>query len=163
LLQFSSDLAPERQASGTLAVARLAQQLQRLTADAQAAQAESLRTELQLDPPHLGRVNVQLALQGSAVAVQLNAAGNSARRELRESLAAIRQGLVEAGLEITDITIVEQSAEPHSGDGSGQPGNTGAGTPLDRAAQSHAGPAVAGQVLWQGLLAEQLAAQSNAA
>jgi flagellar hook-length control protein FliK len=123
-----------------------------------------VRAQLQLDPPNLGRVQVSLAVQGNTVALQLSTSNLNARRELRESLAALKQSLTEAGLQVTDIEIVAQASQPGAAgeeQGGAEQGFQGSELSFDAAKQR--GDSSQIQAVWQGMLAQQLATPLSAA
>ncbi len=160
LAQFSAIRQPEGTASQVVSAVTLAR-ISELGSEARKAGNGEYRATLRLDPPNLGRVDVNILVQGNSVAMQLSSNNGQARRELRESAAALRQSLTEAGLSVADIEIVELAAQPagtdtSGGRGEGEAQRHSAAQEHQQWQERHMAGALAGHYEWQGLLASQL-------
>gem|GEM_PF-2295928 len=62
---------------------------------------------LDLNPPSLGKMFVNISVRGDAVAMQLAVAANVPKEQLKDSMDALRQSLEEAGLYVVELQIVE--------------------------------------------------------
>jgi flagellar hook-length control protein FliK len=62
---------------------------------------------LDLNPPSLGKMFVNISVRGDAVAMQLAVAANVPKEQLKDSMNALRQSLEEAGLYVVELQIVE--------------------------------------------------------
>jgi flagellar hook-length control protein FliK len=76
-------------------------------ANAARSQGDGLyRTTLDLNPPSLGRMSVNIAVRGDNVALQLAVASSVPREQLKGNLAALQQSLEEAGLNVVELKVV---------------------------------------------------------
>jgi flagellar hook-length control protein FliK len=83
-----------------------------------AVKAGDRQVELQLDPPHLGRLRIRLELEGQHVSATLVTQTEAARALLMNQSADLQKSLAEQGLTLTafDITLEGRQARPdHEG------------------------------------------------
>jgi len=79
------------------------------------------QARLNLNPPHLGEMFVNISVRGDAVALQMCVVSTVPREQLKDSLDALRQSLEEAGLYVTELRVEQvDSGRDESGDGSQQ-------------------------------------------
>ncbi len=76
------------------------------------------RAEIMLDPPQLGRVDVQLVMQGDRAQLVFAADTPLSRELLEQSLPRLREMMAEAGIELTDVNVgSRQRQAPEQGSG----------------------------------------------
>jgi hypothetical protein len=85
----------------------LAQQLMERAQEARSSGNGLFNARLDLNPPSMGRVAVNIAVQGDSVALQLAVMSQVPREQLKDSLAQLRESLEASGLTVSDLTIVE--------------------------------------------------------
>jgi flagellar hook-length control protein FliK len=61
---------------------------------------------LDLNPPSLGRISVNISVRGDSVALQLAVASTAPREQLKGNLAALQRSLEEAGLHVVELKVV---------------------------------------------------------
>lgn len=61
---------------------------------------------LDLNPPSLGRMSVNIAVRGDSVALQLAVASSAPREQLKGNLAALQRSLEDAGLHVIELQVV---------------------------------------------------------
>ncbi len=99
------------------------QTIERQLADAiQAHQTEvdqhgEARLEVLLNPPDLGRVWIRLARTADGIAAHLSVQNLDVQSALQTHLDAIRQGLVQAGVPLTDFQLARHDADRSFADG----------------------------------------------
>jgi hypothetical protein len=111
LLQFIDAPLQVRPYAG-LQYLELTQQLMEQAAQARAAGSGLYSARLDLNPPHLGQMYVNIAVHGDTVAMQLAVVSGLPKEQLRESLNALRESLVEAGLEVVELRVVTLDDQP---------------------------------------------------
>lgn len=114
LLQFASSQAATQPYTG-LQYAELTQQLLAETAQARAAGNGLYHARLELNPPELGQMYVNISVRGETVSLQLAVVSAAPREQLRESLNQLHQSLAEAGLDVVELRVVtldEQQDQP---------------------------------------------------
>jgi flagellar hook-length control protein FliK len=74
--------------------------------------------QLELDPPALGKVYVNIAVRGETVSLQLAVLSPASKEQLAAGSAQLRQSLQDAGLNVADMRIV--SLDPEERDASGE-------------------------------------------
>jgi flagellar hook-length control protein FliK len=72
---------------------------------------------LRLDPPELGKLNLQLTVRGQEVSVVLKAENADAGRMLQENLHQLRQTLEDQGLKVGKMEVQTQLSDGNSGQG----------------------------------------------
>lgn len=105
LMQFSSRELTLRPYAG-LEFHELAGRLLEHAAAARSQGDGLYRLTLELNPPSLGRMSVNIAVRGDNVALQLAVASAVPREQLKGNLAALRQSLEEAGLNVVELRVV---------------------------------------------------------
>lgn len=72
---------------------------------------------LRLDPPELGKLNLQITVRGQEVSVALKAENADAGRMLQENLHQLRQTLEDQGLKVGKMEVQTQLSNGNSGQG----------------------------------------------
>jgi flagellar hook-length control protein FliK len=81
----------------------------RLLEQATAARAKgdgTYQATLDLNPPSLGRMSVNISVRGDSVALQLSVASGAPREQLASNLASLQRSLEEAGLHVVELQVV---------------------------------------------------------
>ncbi|MBR0565920.1 flagellar hook-length control protein FliK [Azoarcus sp. L1K30] len=89
--------------------------------------AES-KAELVLTPPHLGKVEVSINLNGDQTTAQFVAATQSARDALEQAMPRLREILAQSGISLGQANVSTSGDQQASGDERGRGGNRGSGT-----------------------------------
>lgn len=99
-----------------------------------AQRADSAR--LHLEPPQLGRIEIDIRQQGGALQVQLSASNDDVRQQLRQIAEPLRHELVQrhAG----DVSVQVASGAQAAGDGRGRDGAAAGGQPQQNGQQRDA-------------------------
>ena len=99
-----------------------------------AQRADSAR--LHLEPPQLGRIEIDIRQQGGALQVQLSASNDEVRQQLRQIAEPLRHELVQrhAG----DVSVQVASGAQAAGDGRGRDGAAAGGQPQSNGQQRDA-------------------------
>ena len=99
-----------------------------------AQRADSAR--LHLEPPQLGRIEIDIRQQGGALQVQLSASNDDVRQQLRQIAEPLRHELVQrhAG----DVSVQVASGAQAAGDGRGRDGAAAGGQPQSNGQQRDA-------------------------
>jgi flagellar hook-length control protein FliK len=111
LLQFIDAPLQVRPYAG-LQYLELTQQLMAEAARARAAGSGLYSARLDLNPPELGQMFVNIAVRGDTVAMQLAVVSGTPKEQLRESLNALRESLAEAGLDVVELRVVTLDDQP---------------------------------------------------
>ena len=99
------------------------------------------RVSLQLDPPELGRLRVQMQIRGADVIARFETQTDAARLWLEQSLGHLREGLSSGGIRLVEATVETHGSEGEAPGGqTGEPGQFTAGNDSG-AGQSHDQPA----------------------
>ena len=77
------------------------------------------RFTLQLNPVHLGALEIQVATRDNETSITLVANQMVAKEMLEQSLVRLRQGLQDSGVNITDIAVKYETSEENSNTNSG--------------------------------------------
>lgn len=120
LMQFSGREFEMRPLGG-MEFRELAARLMDQAESARSAGNGTYQATLDMDPPNLGRVSVNIAVRGETVALQLAVASSAPREQLRQGLAALQQSLEAAGLKVLGMKVVtvDPDASGSAGYGSG--------------------------------------------
>ena len=86
--------------------------------------AES-KAELVLTPPHLGKVEVSINLNGDQTTAQFVAATQSARDALEQAMPRLREILAQSGISLGQANVSTSGEQQASGDDHGQRGGRG--------------------------------------
>jgi flagellar hook-length control protein FliK len=86
--------------------------------------AES-KAELVLTPPHLGKVEVSINLNGDQTTAQFVAATQSARDALEQAMPKLREILAQSGISLGQANVSTSGEQQASGDDRGQRGGRG--------------------------------------
>jgi flagellar hook-length control protein FliK len=86
--------------------------------------AES-KAELVLTPPHLGKVEVSINLNGDQTTAQFIAATQSARDALEQAMPRLREILAQSGISLGQANVSTSGEQQTSGDDRGQRGGRG--------------------------------------
>lgn len=78
---------------------------------------------LDLNPPNLGKMFVNISVRGDAVALQIAVASTVPKEQLKDSLEALRQSLEEAGLYVVELQVHEISGDEHGSHSQQQSGS----------------------------------------
>lgn len=89
---------------------------------------ESSSAELILTPPHLGRVEVQLTVDGNQTSAQFVAATPAARDALEQALPKLREFLADAGINLSQASVGSESSRNGSSEHGAAGGRRGAGS-----------------------------------
>ncbi|WP_162299785.1 flagellar hook-length control protein FliK [Marinospirillum perlucidum] len=92
--------------------------------------------EMRLDPPDLGKMKIQLRVQGDQASVVFQSPNAQARDLMENALPRLREMMEEQGLSLTDASVSEES---YSGDGEQQEGEAGSGSSQGLAGDTGAG------------------------
>lgn len=87
------------------------------------------RAELSLNPPHLGKLEVVVTVQGSDASALFVSASAQVRDSLEQALPRLREVLAEAGINLGRADVSADSPGGEHGDGSGRRRAAWAGTP----------------------------------
>ena len=79
--------------------------------------------EINLSPPHLGKISVRIALQNDQASIVLNSSTPEVREAMETSLDRLNSLLSEAGLTLADASVADQSQHQESSESS-KPSNT---------------------------------------
>ena len=74
------------------------------------------QARLQLDPPHLGRVDVWLDLEGGDAKLHLGAQQSQVREALEAVLPRLRDALAQQGMDLTDASVSDSGQDQPSAD-----------------------------------------------
>jgi hypothetical protein len=105
LMQFSSrefELKPYTGLEFHELTARLLEQ----TASARSSGDGVYQASLDLNPPGLGRMSVNIAVHGESVSLQMAIASTVPKEQLRGSLQALQRSLEEAGLHVVELKVL---------------------------------------------------------
>ncbi|MBN2080660.1 flagellar hook-length control protein FliK [bacterium] len=105
-LQFTGTTFEISQYTG-LQYLELAERIQEQVAQARSAGNGLYNAHLNLNPPSLGKMFVNISVRGEAVALQIAVASTVPREQLKDSLDALRQSLEDSGLYVVDLMVVE--------------------------------------------------------
>lgn len=88
--------------------------------------------QLELDPPALGKLFINVLVRGDNVAIQVAAVSPASREQLQAGAAQLRQGLIDSGLNVAEMRIVtldpdDSESGPGHGGASQQQGQSGQG------------------------------------
>jgi flagellar hook-length control protein FliK len=120
LMQFSGSRFEVIPFSG-LQYLELAERVMGRVAGAKASGNGNYHARLDLNPPNLGKLVVNISVRGDSVALQLACLSNVPKEQLKDSLEALRQSLEDAGLNVTELRIDEVDAdEERNSGGQGQ-------------------------------------------
>ncbi len=109
------------------------------------------RVTLQLSPPELGRLRVQMQIRGSDLTASFDTENEAAQTLLQNSLPQLRQALASQGLRLVDASVQIQGGAAHqlggqsggsSGAGNFGPGTQTGGRQTASGGQQHYGQAV---------------------
>jgi len=114
LMQFSGRTFDTRPYAG-LQFRDAAGQLLNQVLDAQRAGDGVYRATLELHPPDLGRINVQILVRGENVSLQLAVASPLRKEQLKEGLSALQRSLEDAGLNVTELKVVTVDPDRRNG------------------------------------------------
>jgi flagellar hook-length control protein FliK len=110
LLQFTSPV-PQPDYSGALRAAL--GRINELVQHYKAAGEGLYNAQLELDPPALGKLFINVLVRGDNVAIQVAAVSPASREQLQAGAAQLRQGLIDSGLNVAEMRIV--SLDPEDG------------------------------------------------
>ena len=79
--------------------------------------------EINLSPPHLGKISVRITLQNDQASIVLNSSTPEVREAMETSLDRLNSLLSEAGLTLADASVADQSQHQESSESS-KPSNT---------------------------------------
>jgi flagellar hook-length control protein FliK len=99
-----------------------------------AQRADSAR--LHLEPPQLGRIEIDIRQQGGALQVQLSASNDDVRQQLRQIAEPLRHELVQR--HSGDVSVQVASGAQAAGDGRGRDGAAAGGQPQSNGQQRDA-------------------------
>jgi len=106
LMQFTGNTFEVSQYTG-LQYLELAAQIQEQVAQARSVGNGLYNAHLNLNPPSLGKMFVNISVRGEAVALQIAVASTVPREQLKDSLDALRQSLEDSGLYVVELMVVE--------------------------------------------------------
>jgi hypothetical protein len=116
LMQFSGSRFEVMPFSG-LQYLELAERVMDRVAGAKASGNGNYHARLNLNPPNLGKLVVNISVRGDSVALQLACLSNVPKEQLKDSLEALRQSREEAGLNVTELRIAEVDADEERNSG----------------------------------------------
>lgn len=70
--------------------------------------------EMRLDPPNLGRVRIQIRMQGKQASVNISAANPQAKELLEDALPKLKALLGEEGIDLADAQIFDSSSQENN-------------------------------------------------
>jgi len=105
LMQFSGRTFDARPYAG-LQFRAAAGQILNQVLDSQRAGDGVYRATLELHPPDLGRINVQILVRGESVSLQIAVASPPRKEQLKDGLSALQRSLEDAGLNVTELKVV---------------------------------------------------------
>ena len=108
MLQFTQPETPVSQFT-SLNYLDLAQRVMDEAAQARQSGDGVYTAKLNLNPPNLGQLSVNIAVHGETVALQLAVASSAPKSKLDDSLAQLKQSLEDAGLEVVELRVVQTS------------------------------------------------------
>lgn len=115
LMEFVGSRFETSQFAG-LEYLEMAQRIMDRVATARSAGNGLYNAHLDLNPPNLGKMFVNISVRGDAVALQIAVASTVPREQLKDSLDALRQSLEDAGLYVIELQVHEVDGdEDHSG------------------------------------------------
>lgn len=117
LMQFSGSRLEVTPFTG-LQYLELAERVMDRVAVAKTSGNGNYQARLDLNPPNLGKLVVNISVRGDAVALQLACLSNIPKEQLKDSLEALRQSLEDAGLNVTELRIDEVDADEEQNGGS---------------------------------------------
>jgi flagellar hook-length control protein FliK len=123
LLQFTQ-AADSLQPYSSLNYLDLTQRVMSEAAQAKSNGDGTYSARLNLNPPDLGQLYVNIAVRGETVALQMAVASTAPKAKLDESMSQLKQSLEEAGLKVVECKVV-------------QVGNQGEGGSPDSQQQQH--------------------------
>ena len=86
------------------------------------------RVSLQLDPPELGHLRVQMQIRGAEVIARFETQTDTARLWLEQSIGQLRDGLSSGGMRLVEATVETHGSESEAPGGqTGGPGQFTAG------------------------------------
>ena len=92
------------------------------------------RAEIKLDPPQLGRVDVQIVMQGDRAQLAFTAETSVSRELLEQSLPRLREMMSEAGIDLDSVNVANrerQSGQHDTGYAADDPNLIGQSTESD--------------------------------
>jgi hypothetical protein len=116
LLQFTR-ATDALQPFSSLNYLELAQRVQNEAAQARSHGDGTYTARLNLNPPNLGQLYVNIAVRGETVALQMAVASTVPKVKLEESMAQLKQSLEDAGLTVVELKVVQVGSQ---GDSSSQ-------------------------------------------
>lgn len=129
LLQFVSQ-TPQSAPDYTAALHSMLGRINELAQHYRAAGDGLYNAQLELDPPALGKLFINVLVRGDNVAIQVAAVSPASREQLQAGAAQLRQGLIDSGLNVAEMRIVsldpdEEQGEPGHGRSSREEGQGG--------------------------------------
>lgn len=105
LMQFSGHEFEVKPYTG-LQFSELTAKLLEQATTARAQGDGTYQATLDLNPPSLGRMSVNIAVRGDSVSLQLAVASGAPREQLASNLASLQRSLEEAGLHVVELQVV---------------------------------------------------------
>jgi flagellar hook-length control protein FliK len=99
----------------------MAQRIMERVSAARSAGNGLYNAHLDLNPPNLGKMFVNISVRGDAVALQIAVAATVPREQLKDSLEALRQSLEDEGLYVVELQVHEVSGDEHGSNSQQQP------------------------------------------
>jgi flagellar hook-length control protein FliK len=115
LSQFTNPQAP-LEPFAQLNYTELAQRVMEQASAARSSGNGTYLARLNLNPPSLGQMYVNIAVRGETVSLQLAVVSTAPKAKLEESVAQLRESLEQSGLHVAELKVVQV------GSGSGQSG-----------------------------------------
>jgi hypothetical protein len=120
LMEFVGTRLETAQYAG-LEYLELAQRIMERVSAARRAGNGLYNAHLDLNPPNLGKMFVNISVRGDAVALQIAVAATVPKEQLKDSLEALRQSLEDEGLYVVELQVHEVSGDEHGSNSQQQP------------------------------------------